>query len=217
MGVYDRTGECHLNRRFMLKVGLTGGLASGKSFVGAALEDLGCKLIEADELGHEVLMPDGAAYASVVREFGAGILDPDGEIDRKRLALEVFANKERLRLLNSLVHPEVHKRTDELMAEYFAADPDAIVVVEAAIHIETGGYKRFDKLIVVVCTLEQQIERAMHRDGSSRAAILARLASQMPLDEKRKYADYVIDTSGVKEDTLRQTEEVYHLLRSLTL
>jgi dephospho-CoA kinase len=103
------------------------------------------------------------------------------------------------------------------MAEYFAADPDAIVVVEAAIHIETGGYKRFDKLIVVVCTLEQQIERAMHRDGSPRAAILARLASQMPLDEKRKYADYVIDTSGAKEDTLRQTEEVYHLLWSLTL
>jgi dephospho-CoA kinase len=122
-----------------------------------------------------------------------------------------------LRLLNSLVHPEVRKRTDELMAEYFAADPDAIVVVAAAIHIETGGYKRFDKLIVVVCTVEQQIQRAMHRDGSTRAAALARLASQMPLEEKRKYADYVIDTSGPKEDTLRQTEEVYHQLRSLTL
>ncbi len=201
----------------MLKVGLTGGLASGKSFVGAALEELGCKLIEADQLGHEVLMPDGSAYAAVVEEFGPGILDENGEIDRKRLALEVFASKEKLRRLNSLVHPEVHKRTDELMAEYFAADPDAIVVVEAAIHIETGGYLRFDKLIVVVCTVEQQIERAMRRDGSSRAAALARLASQMPLEEKRKYADYVIDTSGTKEDTLRQTEEVYHLLRSLTL
>lgn len=201
----------------MLKVGLTGGLASGKSFVGAALEELGCKLIEADQLGHEVLMPDGSAYAAVVEEFGPGILDENGEIDRKKLALEVFASKERLRRLNSLVHPEVHRRTDELMAEYFAADPDAIVVVEAAIHIETGGYRRFDKLIVVVCTVEQQIARAMRRDGSSRASALARLASQMPLEEKRKYADYVIDTSGAKEDTLRQTEEVYHLLRGLTL
>jgi dephospho-CoA kinase len=201
----------------MLKVGLTGGLASGKSFVGAALEDLGCKLIEADQLGHEVLMPDGSAYQSVIAEFGAHILDETGQIDRKKLALEVFASKEKLRLLNSLVHPEVHKRTDELMAEYFAADPDAIVVVEAAIHIETGGYKRFDKLIVVVCTVEQQIERAMRRDGSSRAAALARLASQMPLEEKRNYADYIIDTSGSKEDTLRQTEEIYHLMRSLTL
>lgn len=198
----------------MLKVGLTGGLASGKSFVGAALERLGCKLIEADKLGHEVLARGGPAYAAVVREFGRGILDLDGAIDRKRLALEVFANKERLRLLNSLVHPEVHRKTDELIAEYAAADPDAIVVVEAAIHIETGGYKRFDRLIVVVCEERQQIERAMAR-GATREEAMARLASQMPLAEKRKYADYVIDTSGEKQDTLRQTREVYNSLRSL--
>jgi dephospho-CoA kinase len=200
----------------MLKVGLTGGLASGKSFVGAALERLGCKLIEADRLGHEVLMPGGAAYGSVVREFGRGILDPDGAIDRKRLALEVFAKKERLALLNSLVHPEVRKRTDELMASYSAADPNSIVVVEAAIHVETGGYKRFDCLIVVVCQERQQIERAVER-GSTRAEALARLASQMPLAEKRKYADYVIDTSGAKDETLKQTEDVYTSLRRLKL
>jgi dephospho-CoA kinase len=200
----------------MLKVGLTGGLASGKSFVGAALERLGCKLIEADKLGHEVLLPGGSAYSSVVKEFGRGILNPDLTIDRKRLALEVFAKKERLVTLNSLVHPEVRKRTDELMASYFAADPNAIVVVEAAIHIETGGYKRFDRLILVVCQERQQIERAIER-GATRAEALARLASQMPLAEKRKYADYVIDTSGAKEDTLEQTEEVYNSLRSLKL
>jgi dephospho-CoA kinase len=201
----------------MLTVGLTGGLASGKSFVGAALEDLGCKLIQADVLGHEVLLPDGAAYAGVVTAFGYGILKPDGEIDRRRLALEVFSDKDRLRILNSLVHPQVRARTDELIAEYQANDPDAIVVVEAAIHIETGGYKRFDKLIVVVCTVEQQIERAMRRDGSTQAQALTRLASQMPLEEKLKYADYVIDTSGQKEETLQQTEEVFSELRRLTL
>jgi dephospho-CoA kinase len=200
----------------MLKVGLTGGLASGKSFVGAALVELGCKLIEADKLGHEVLLPGGSAYDSVVEEFGRGILGPDGAIDRKRLALEVFADKERLRALNSLVHPEVHKRTDELMAEYFAADPDAIVVVEAAIHIETGGYRRFDRLILVFCEERLQIERAMAR-GATRAEAVARLASQMSLEQKRKYADYVIDTSGEKEDTLRQTAEVYKSLRSLKI
>ena len=200
----------------MLKVGLTGGLASGKSFVGAALEHLGCKLIEADKLGHEVLLPGGAAYASVVGKFGGGILSPDGAIDRKKLALEVFADKERLRLLNSLVHPEVRKKTDELMTAYFAADPNAIVIVEAAIHIETGGYKRFDRLILVVCEERVQLERAMER-GATRAEALARLASQMPLAEKRKYADYVIDTSGTKEETLRQTREVYNSLRSLKL
>src|SRR5260370_33301507 len=106
----------------MLKVGLTGGLASGKSFVGAALEDLGCKLIEADVLGHEVLMPDGAAYEAVVREFGVGILYPDGEIDRKRLDLELFTTKKSLRLLNSLVHREGRERTDEVHAGYVPAD-----------------------------------------------------------------------------------------------
>ena len=191
-------------------------MASGKSFVGAALERLGCKLIEADKLGHEVLLPGGSAYSSVVREFGHGILGSDGTIDRKRLALEVFTKKERLLLLNSLVHPEVRKRTDELMAAYFAADPNAIVVVEAAIHVETGGYKRFDRLILVVCQERQQIERAMER-GLTRQEAMARLASQMPLAEKRKYADYVVDTSGTKEDTLLQTEEVYTSLRSLKL
>jgi dephospho-CoA kinase len=200
----------------MLKVGLTGGLASGKSFVGQALRTLGCKLIEADALGHEVLAPGGSAYASVVREFGPSVVNPDGTIDRKRLALEVFSDKERLVKLNSLVHPEVRKRTDELMAEYFAADPSAIVVVEAAIHIETGGYRRFDRLILVFCDERQQIERAMAR-GATRQEAMARLASQMPLTEKRKYADYVIDTSGAKEDALRQTREVYNSLRSLNL
>ena len=196
----------------MLKVGLTGGLASGKSFVGAALEDLGCKLIEADVLGHEVLMPDGAAYAAVVREFGEGILDPDGEIDRKRLAMEVLANKERLRLLNSLVHPEVHKRTDELMAEYFAADPDAIVVVEAAIHIETGGYKRFDKLIVVYCDRETQIARLMKRNQITREDAERRISAQMSSEEKRRYANYEIDTSGTFEETRQRVIAVYQQL-----
>jgi len=200
----------------MLKVGLTGGFASGKSFVGAALQQLGCKLIEADLIGHQVLLPDGPAYASVVKEFGPGILNPDRTIDRRKRALEVFANKLRLTLLNSLVHPAVRQVTDTLMAAYFAEDPDAIVVVEAAIHIETGGYKRFDRLILVVCEERQQIERAMER-GATREEAMARLASQMPLAEKRKYADYVIDTSGEKEDTLRQTREVYNSLRSLKL
>jgi dephospho-CoA kinase len=200
----------------MLKVALTGGFASGKSFVGAALHHLGGKLIEADALGHLVLLPGGAAYAAVVGEFGPGILNPDQTIDRKKLALEVFGNKERLGVLNSLVHPEVHRITDKLMAGYFAQDPDAIVVVEAAIHIETGGYKRFDRLILVVCEEWQQLERAMAR-GATRDEAMARLASQMPLEEKRKYADYVIDTSGEKESTLEQTEQVYNSLRSLKI
>ena len=201
----------------MLKVGLTGGLACGKSFVGQALADLGCRLIQADELGHQVLSPGGEAYEQVVREFGTAVLDRGGKIDRKRLALEVFGKPERLAVLNSMVHPPVIRREEELMAQIAAADPSAIVVVEAAILIETGSYQRFDRLILVACDEGQQLERAMRRNHADREEVLIRLNRQMPLEEKRKFADFVIDTSGSKEETLRQTREVYQTLRRMEL
>jgi dephospho-CoA kinase len=199
----------------MLRVGLTGGLATGKSFVGEALRELGCQLIQADELGHQVLMPGSEAYADVVAEFGEGILDPDGTINRRRLASGVFGDPRRLARLNGLVHPPVIRREEEAIREIALRDPEGIIVVEAAILIETCSHKRFDKLVLAVCTPEQQIERAMHRGDMDREEAAARLRRQMPLDEKRKYADYVIDTSGSKEDTLRQVKETYNSLRSL--
>lgn len=199
----------------MLKVGLTGGLACGKTFVGQALADLGCHLIQADELGHEILLPGGEAYADVVREFGPGILNEDGTIDRKRLAAEVFAKPERLEALNRLVHPHVFRRERELIDRFAKADPRGIVVVEAAILIETGTFKNYDRLILVECEEQQQIGRALKRDHTDRADVLARIRRQMPLDEKRKFAHYVIDTSGSKEDTLRRVREVYDALRRI--
>jgi dephospho-CoA kinase len=195
----------------MLRVGLTGGLASGKSFVGEALANLGCHLVEADQLGHEVLMPGAEAFGPVVREFGPGVLAPDGTVDRSRLAAEVFDRPERLAKLNSLVHPPVIRREEKILRELEASDPGGIAVMEAAILIETGSYRRFDRIILVVTTREQQVERAVGR-GLSREEALARIDRQMPLEEKRKYADYVIDTSGEKEDTLRQVREVYRAL-----
>jgi dephospho-CoA kinase len=201
----------------MLRIGLTGGLASGKSFVGHALADLGCHLIEADELGHAVLLPDGEAYQGVVREFGRGILDPNGLIDRKQLGALVFQNPELLEKLNSLVHPPVRQRQARIIAEIAARDPHAIVVVAAAILVETGSYKRFDRLIVVTCTLEQQIERAMKRGPFSRQDVLARLSRQLPSEDKVRVANYVIDTSGPKENTHQQVEAVYKSLRSLSV
>jgi len=199
----------------MLRVGLTGGLGCGKSFVGAALADMGCLLIQSDQLGHEVLDPDGEAYAAVVKEFDGGILDASGRIDRRALAASVFRNPERLAVLNSLVHPAVYRRQEKLMTDFARRQPDGIVVVEAAILIETGSYKRFDKLVLVTCDEDQQIRRAMKRDGVGEAEVRARLQRQMPLDEKRKFADYVIDTSGEKEQTLAQTRVVYEALRRL--
>jgi dephospho-CoA kinase len=199
----------------MLKVGLTGGLACGKSFVGRAFASLGCHLIEDDELGHEVLAPGGEAYDDVIREFGPGILNTDRTIDRKHLAAEVFGEPERLSVLNSLVHPHVFRRQRELIDRYAKLDPHGIVVVVAAILVETGNYKSFDRLILVKCEEQQQIERAMKRDHADRAEVEARLSRQMPLAEKRKFAHFVIDTSGSKEETLRQVREVYDALRRI--
>ena len=199
----------------MLKVGLTGGLASGKSSVGRALAAMDCLVIRNDELGHEVLEPDGAAYAAVVREFGTGILGPGGKIDRRKLAALVFHDGDQLSKLNALVHPPVRARTKQMLEEYAAGHPRGIAVVEAAIMIETGSFRDYTKLIVAVCSREQQIERAMARDGNTREEVVDRLDRQMPLDEKVKYADYVIDTSGTKENTLAQIRAVHASLQTL--
>jgi dephospho-CoA kinase len=197
----------------MLKVGLTGGIACGKSFVGETLAGKGCLLIQADELGHEVLAPGGEAYEAVVKEFGRDILAGDGTIDRRVLAARVFGDSGRLAQLNAIVHPAVIRLEEERIADFARREPHGIAVVEAAILIETGSYKRFDKMILVTCREEQQVERAMRRTGAAESDVRARLSRQMTVDEKRKFADFVIDTSGEKEDTFRQTLAVYEELR----
>jgi dephospho-CoA kinase len=201
----------------MLKVGLTGGLACGKSFVGETLRGYGCLLIQADELGHAVLAPGGEAYDDVVREFGREILDPEGRIDRQALAMQVFGAPARLARLNSLVHPKVFLREDRLMAEFAAREPKGIAVVEAAIMIEAGSFRRYDRIVLVTCREEQQVERAMRRDGATESDVRARLSRQMPWEEKRKYAHFVIDTSGEKEDTVRQAGALYQELRRIEI
>jgi dephospho-CoA kinase len=200
----------------MLSVGLTGGLASGKSFVGRALAGMGCLLIQADELGHQVLAPSAEAYEGAIREFGRGILDSDGTINRRRLSAEVFEHPERLEKLNALVHPPVRARIARAIEEFAASEPRGVAVTEAAILIETGSYRDYARLIVAVCSEQQQIERAMARNHLTREEVTVRLRRQLPLAEKVKYADYVIDTSGTKENTLAQTRAVYESLRSLT-
>jgi len=199
----------------MLRVGLTGGLASGKSFVGEALASLGCHLLKADELGHQLLMPGTPVYEKVVAEFGPGILDSEGRIIRRALASLVFADPQRLARLNAIVHPAVIEEEERWMQDVSARDPHGIAVVEAAILIETGSYRRFDRIVLAVCPDELQIERAMKRDGLSREEALQRLERQMPLEEKRKFAHYIIDTSGPKEQTLAQVRRLYEELRRL--
>lgn len=199
----------------MIRAGLTGGMACGKSFVARTLEELGCHVVRADELGHRALLPDGGAYAEVVAEFGQHILDAEGHIQRKRLGAVVFASPERLARLNAIVHPIVIDMEERFLAEAERKDPLGVGIVEAAILIETGSYRRFDKLIVVACSPEQQVERAVHRDGCTPEEARARLSRQLPVEEKVRLADYVIDTSGEKLRTVEQTRAVYQSLRSL--
>jgi dephospho-CoA kinase len=172
-------------------------------------------VIQADELGHEVLLPGGEAYADVVREFGPAILDSNGRIDRRALGALVFNQPERLAKLSSIVHPAVGRLQTALVDRIVAQDPEAIIVIEAAILIETGSYKKFDRLIVVDCTPEQQLERAMRRDSLNQEEVLARIARQLPLEEKKRVAHYIINTSGTREDTFEQTRAVYESLRAL--
>jgi len=196
----------------MLRVGLTGGLASGKSFVGRALYEMGCFLIEADQLGHQVMAKGAEAYAPILAEFGREILGPGDEIDRRKLGAIVFENPELLNKLSAIVHPAVRARSRQ-MEESF--EQRGICVYEAAILIETGSFRDYDRLIVATCTEEQQVERAILRDHLTRDEVLSRIRRQMPLEEKVKFADYVIDTSGTKEHTLEQTRTVYASLRRL--
>jgi dephospho-CoA kinase len=199
----------------MLRIGLTGGLASGKTFVGQALAEMGCFLIQADELGHQVLAKDAEAYSATVAEFGPNILNDAAEIDRRKLAAIVFENPDLLAKLNKIVHPAVRARGQKLEESFRRRAPAGIIVYEAAILVETGSFRAYDRLIVASCTEEQQIERAVLRDHFTREEALNRLRRQMPLEEKVKYADYVIDTSGTTEHTLDQTRTVYASLRRL--
>lgn len=200
----------------MLQVGLTGGMATGKSIVGAELVRLGCHLLKADELGHMLLEPDGACYAEVIAVFGRSILGTDGRIERRRLASVVFQDGGGLEKLNSIIHPAVFAYEEAWLKQVSDTHSRAIAIVEAAILIETGNYKNFDKLIVTWCPVEVMVERAVARSGWTPEEARRRIAKQMPVDEKKTYADFVIDTSGSMESTLEQTQAVYKALAELS-
>ncbi|MGC1105601.1 MAG: dephospho-CoA kinase [Candidatus Acidiferrales bacterium] len=191
----------------MLTVGLTGGIASGKSIVARMLQEMGCHVIEADLVAHEFLKPANPIAQEIIVEFGPEILGPDGAIDRAKLGEIVFGNPRKLARLNALTHPPVLKEIARRLAEIAQKDNSSIAVVVAALHIETGYYKTFDRLAVAWCTREQQVARLLGR-GFTRDQAESRIASQLPLDEKRLLADDVIDCSRTIEDTRQQAKEV---------
>ena len=196
----------------MLKVGLTGSIAVGKSFVLGVLRELGCWVLDADRVAREVVAPGTAGLERIVEEFGGDILQSDGSLDRARLGSIVFADEQKRLLLNSIVHPLVFDSQDRWLKEKEAEDPCGIAVVDAALMIESGGYKRFDKLIVVWCEAELQLQRLMSREGMTKEDAERRIASQMPQAEKKKYADFLIDTSGDYDSTREQCRQVHSKL-----
>ncbi|MFZ0638491.1 MAG: dephospho-CoA kinase [Candidatus Acidiferrales bacterium] len=191
----------------MLTVGLTGGIASGKSIVARMLQEQGCHVIEADLVAHDFLKPANPVAQEIIVEFGPEILGSTGAIDRAKLGEIVFGDPQKLTRLNALTHPPVLKEIARQLAGIAQKDNSSIAVVVAALHIETGYYKTFDRLAVAWCTREQQIARLLNR-GLTREQAERRIASQMPLDEKRLLADDVIDCSRTIEDTRRQVAEM---------
>ena len=193
--------------------GLTGGVACGKSTVAQFFEELGARIIDADRVGHETLRSPHPAYQQIVARFGRGILDSAGEIDRRRLGTIVFADDKARHDLNAIVHPQILARIDELAAQFHTQDSLAVILVDAALIYEVGISGRFKKILVAWCRPEQQIERLMAKTGMSLKEVALRIAAQMPSEEKRRSADYVIDCSGSKENTRVQVQSLYPELR----
>jgi dephospho-CoA kinase len=199
----------------MLKVGLTGGIAAGKSVVGEMFVKLGVHLIQADQISHQLMQPGQPVYQEVVKRFGIGILNPDQTVNRPKLAEAAFSG--RIQELNQIVHPAVILKQNEWMAEVGARVPHAIAIVEAALILEAGFGDDFDRLIVVTCREEQRVQRWAQRmkvdRETARREVARRMAAQFTDEEKIKVADYVIDNSGSLDETQKQVTEIYAQLK----
>lgn len=210
----------------MLKVGLTGGIAAGKSAVGEMFVTLGACLVQADRIAHSLMQPGEAVYNEVVRHFGGEILNRDLSVNRSKLAELAFGpatapesqRKSRIEELNRIVHPAVIRSQEEWMQEMGRQNPHVVAIVEAALLLEAGTGKRFDRLIVVTCSEEQRVARFAARQKidleSARKEVLRRMAAQLPDEEKIKAADFVIDNSGTLDHTREQVDRVWTKLQA---
>jgi dephospho-CoA kinase len=202
-----------VSRRFLL-VGLTGGIASGKSLVSAIFKELGARVIDADQLAREVVAPGQPAYREIVEAFGEEILGPDGRLDRKKLGASVFADPGRRRRLEAVTHPRIQALREARLRALADQGFEGIVIQDAALLIEVGGIQAVDRLVVVYVDEATERERLMARDGLSEAEARQRIASQMPLQEKARLAHYVVDNGGSPEETRRQVQAIYQALEA---
>jgi dephospho-CoA kinase len=207
-GMTERGGA---GRQFLL-VGLTGGIATGKSTVSAMFRARGAEVIDADQLARDVVEPQEPAWREIVEEFGCGVAQPDGRLDRRALGAIVFADPERRKRLEAITHPRIRERFLERLGELEARGFSGLVVFDAAVIIESGNYRTMDRLVVVVTDPSTQQARLVGRDGGTSEDALRRIASQMPVAEKAKLADYVIDNSGDRATAEAQVRQVHAAL-----
>ena len=193
----------------MLYIGLTGNIASGKTCASSLFAELGAHVLDADQVARELFECGTGTYRSVVDAFGVEILNPDGSINRKRLGEIVFSDKEKRLLLNRLTHTSVVMEIERRIRALEQLDPEGIIIVDAALIVEAGAHEKYQRLIVTACSPELQLSRLMMRDGLTEREARARIASQLPVEEKVKVAHYTIDTSGTMEQTRRQVEATY--------
>jgi dephospho-CoA kinase len=198
--------------RSFLLAGLTGGIGTGKSTVSAMFTHLGCRVTDADQLARDVVTPGQPAHAAVVAEFGPDVLQPDGHLDRKRLGAIVFAEPEKRKRLEAITHPAIRTRWDRILRVYEEEAYSGVVLWDAALLYETGGARLMEKMVVVLADPATQLARLIERDGCTEAEARARIASQMPVAEKAKLADYVVDNSGPRAETERQVRAVHRAL-----
>ena len=196
----------------MLVVGLTGGIASGKSVVSKTLKELGLPIIDADLIAREIVRPNEVSYKNIVDHFGKGILNPDQTINRRKMAKIVFGNSKERERLNSILHPRIVEKIKRRI-EDFKERGEKIVILDAALLVEAGELSLADKLIVVSTSPKIQIKRLVQRDHLTEREAKERIFTQMPLSEKVKLADYVIDNSGSVKKTVKRTKEIYRKLQ----
>ena len=199
----------------MLIAGLTGGIASGKSTVSAYFADAGAYIIDADTIARDVVKRGMPAYDEIISYFGTTILMPDGDIDRKRLGSIIFNTPDKKARLNAIVHPHVFKHTKEKTATIANQHPEAVIILDIPLLFETAMDRDMAEVIVVYAPESIQLQRLMERDGIDRKAAMARIRSQMPIEEKRKQATIVIDNSGSRSASRRQAQDVYKRLKRM--
>lgn len=204
-----------MTARAIVRAGLTGGIASGKTTVAGFFREFGAFVLDADRIAHELISPDGAAYRDVVARFGREILDANDAISRPRLGAIVFADAAARADLDRIVHPRILPEVDRRIAAYLESGHAPVAIVDAALLVESGIYKELDALVVVRCSRETQIRRLMARNGFSEEEAVARLAAQAPLEDKLAVADWTIDTEGTIKGTRAETERVWRGLVAL--